>query len=160
MCIRGYFFKGFSTTRVKKKLPSASAVILFFQEIFRHFWKIDEEDRRFRPNLRFLWKIFLRQNQPLGVVLSPKYAKVEVKNLSKNSSTAPTITLFILKRRQTNHIHDLPWQLCRKWPIFAVKGTYTGVYRRISFKGVSTTRLFSKCFLAEMRKKIRPGLPR
>merc|ERR1711989_91443 len=55
------FFKGFSTTRVKKNLPSAPAVILFFQEILWHFLNIGEEDRRFRANL-FLLKNFLRHS--------------------------------------------------------------------------------------------------
>ena len=80
--------------------------------------------------------------------------------MSKNSSTAPPITIFISKNSQATLIHDLPLQLCPIWPLFVVKGTYKGVQVRTFFKGVSTTRLFSKCFLAEMRKKIRPGLPR
>merc|ERR1711954_591383 len=50
------FFKGLATTRAKKNLRSASAVILFFQEILWHFSKIDEEDRRFRANLLLLKK--------------------------------------------------------------------------------------------------------
>ena len=67
-------------------------------------------------------KNFSKTNSPLGVSLTPKYDKVEVKNLSKNSSTATNITTFISKTCQENLIHDFPLQLCRKWPLFAVKG--------------------------------------
>merc|ERR1711942_615760 len=112
--------------RGKKKLSGASAVILFFQEILWHFLKIDEEDRRFRANLLFLSKNFLRQNHPLGG-FKPLLCQSRRQKHFKNSSTDPIIIIFIYKYRQENIIHDLHLQLCRKWPLFAVKGTYEGV---------------------------------
>ena len=102
-------------------MRGASAVILFFQEILWHFLKIDEEDRRFRANLLFLSKYFLRQNHPLGG-FKPLLCQSRGQKHFKNSSTAPIIIIFIYKSRQENLIHDLPLQLCRKWPVFAVKG--------------------------------------
>jgi len=60
------FFKGFATTRAKKNLRGASAVILFFQEILSHFLEIDEEDRRFGANLLFFIKKFSKTYPPIG----------------------------------------------------------------------------------------------
>merc|ERR1712055_177820 len=98
----GYFFKGFSTTRVKK--------------------------------------ICLRQNHPLGgfkPLLCPSLGQKPF----KNSSTAQITIIFIYKSRQENLIHGLPLQLCRKWPVFAVKKTYADVYVAKFFKGFSTRRV-------------------
>merc|ERR1711989_202926 len=122
----GTFFKVFFNDEAKKNLRSASAEILFFQEILWHFLKIDEEDRRFRANHLFLSKNFLRQNHPLGG-FKPLLCQSRDQKDSKNSSTAPIIIIFIYKSRQENLINDLHLQLCRKWPLFAVKGTYAGV---------------------------------
>ena len=61
--------------------------------------------------------------------------------MSKNSSTAPTITTFISKNSQATLIHDLPYQLCRKWSVFAVKGTYAGIEMTTFFKGFSSSRV-------------------
>ena len=130
-------------------MSGASAVILFFQEILWHFSKIDEEDRRFRLHLLFYQKKILRQNHPLGD-LSPYYATLQVQKSFKNSSTAPILIIFIYKRPQVILIHGLSLQLCRKWPLFAVKKTYVGVYVAIFFKGFSSKRV----------KKIWPALPR
>merc|ERR1711989_46298 len=116
----------FATTRAKKNLRRASAVILFSGKIFWHFLKFQSKDRRFRAYLLFLSKIFLRQNNPLGG-LKPVLCQSHGQKHFKNSSTAPIIIIFIYKTRQENLIHDFTLQLCRKWPIFAVKGTYVGV---------------------------------
>jgi len=61
----GYFFKGFSTTRVKKFAERFRGDFVFSRNLVA-FLTIDEEDRRFRANLLFLSKNFLRHNHPLG----------------------------------------------------------------------------------------------
>ena len=68
--------------------------------------------------------------------LSPKWANVEVKNLSKNSSTAPTITRFISKSCQANLINELPLQLCPSWPRSPGKG------RKQAYTYVHITKVF------------------
>ena len=76
------FFKGFATTRAKKNLRGASAVILFSGKIFQHFLKSKFQIRYFgEPS--FFMKFFSKTNPPLGVDLSPYQAKVYLKNLSK-----------------------------------------------------------------------------
>ena len=74
------------------------------------------------------------------MTLTPYDAKVEAKKLLKIFSTASTMTSVISARRQATLIHDLPLQLCPSWPLFAVKGRYTGVYISTFFKGFATTR--------------------
>ena len=63
------------------------------------------------------------------------------------------MTSVISTRRQATLLHDLTLELCLSWPLLAVKGTYTGVYRRNFFKGVSTTRFFFKVFFGQNAKK-------
>merc|ERR1711954_50511 len=120
------FFKGFSTTRLKKFAERFRGDFNFSKNLVSIF-EVAIKDTFFSALPSLFIKKFSKTNSPLGVSLSPYLAKVEVKILSKKLSTASTMTTFISTRRQASLRHDLPLQLCVKWPVFAVKGRYLGV---------------------------------
>ena len=118
---RRNFFKGVSTTRLKKICAALPRWFCFREKSSGIFRKSMKKIGVFGATFFFYQKIF-KDKTTHRVVLSPYYAKVLDKKHFKNSSTAPIIIIFIYKSRQENLIHDLPLQLCRKWPVFAVKG--------------------------------------
>merc|ERR1711989_86960 len=84
------FFKGFSTTRLKKICRALPRRFYFREKSSGIFLKFQSKDRRFRVYLLFLSKFFLRQNHPLGGFKS-LLCQSRGQNHFKNSSTAPII---------------------------------------------------------------------
>merc|ERR1711954_280097 len=82
--------------------------------------KTKTKTTHFFPFLPFSFLLLFLLPPPFPSFLLPSF-------LFKNSSIAPTITKFIPKIRQATLLHDLPLQLCPRWPLFAAKERYTGL---------------------------------